>query len=403
VCYFIFSHMTDFSGDMVDDETDAIQIQGSFQFPIAITTVKLGRNPRSDLRWVWTSFTCHSDCTSRGEHLPLPQCQTQSFISGTAIKFFVAFWNATPRCQNADIIPERPGNTEKPPVSIHLHQLFISPEQAQPLHQSWYILATRLEYEDYLGWCARHFEKQGMVSYGQEVIEVVPDVASPNGKVTQFQVISRDLGTFETTIRIAKRVVIAIGGKAMLPEEFSRNHPGVIHSSKYSTKVHESLKNPDKQYNIAVIGSGQGAAEIFNDLPSRYPNAKVTMIIKGSALRPSDDSPFVNEVFDPDRVDGIFQQQPDVRAKGIALDRATNYSVVRLELLEHLYQRLYSQRLQIPNPEDWKIHIKTNRRVVKVTESAERRLLLKLQKLIDEQSGEDEAEELAFDAVFVGT
>jgi L-ornithine N5-oxygenase len=42
---------------------------------------------------------------------------------------------------------------------------------------------------------------------------------------------------------------------------------------------------------FAVVGSGQSAAEIFNDLSERFPNAEVKLIIKGASLRPSDDSP----------------------------------------------------------------------------------------------------------------
>jgi L-ornithine N5-oxygenase len=264
-------------------------------------------------------------------------------------------------------------------------------------------LPSRLEYEDYLRWCASYFEEQDMVSYGQEVLEVVPDVLSPDGKVTQFRVISRDSRRLEITTRLAKRVVIAVGGLAMLPKEFPSEHLGVIHSSKYLTKVGESLNDPKKPYNIAVIGSGQSAAEIFNDLPSRYPNARVIMIIKGSTLRPSDDSPFVNEIFDPDRVDGLYQQSESGRARRIALDRATNYSVVRLDLLEHLYQKLYDQRLHSSTPNDWKIQIKTNKRVVKVQEIPERKLVLQLQNVVNDEEDSGPTEQLTFDAVFVAT
>jgi L-ornithine N5-oxygenase len=264
-------------------------------------------------------------------------------------------------------------------------------------------LPTRLEYQDYLRWCANFFEDRYLVTYGQEVVKVIPDATSPAGKVSRFRVISKNTRTSEITTWLAKRVVIAVGGKAMLPQEFLANHPAVIHSSKYSMRVHESLNDQTKPYNIAVIGSGQSAAEIFNDLPSRYPNANVTLIIKGSALRPSDDSPFVNEIFDPDRVDGIYQQDADTRAKAIALDRATNYSVVRLELLEHLYSKLYSQRLQNPNPADWKVRIKTNSRISKTREASDGRIILQIEREILPGGDGGGIEELAFDVVFVAT
>jgi L-ornithine N5-oxygenase len=264
-------------------------------------------------------------------------------------------------------------------------------------------LPTRLEYEDYLRWCARHFEELGMVSYGQEVLRVSPDVPSPTGKVTHFRIQSQDSRTGKMTSRFARHVVIAVGGTPMLPPEFPPNHPRVIHSSRYSTKLDSALPDNTKPYHIAVVGSGQSAAEIFNDLPARYPHAKVTMVIKGSSLRPSDDSPFVNEIFDPDRVDGIYSQADELRAAALARDRATNYSVVRLELLEHLYQRLYTQRVQTPAVEDWKLSIKTNRQVEQTEALANGRLRLKLRAVFDDASQGREAEDLAVDAVFVAT
>jgi L-ornithine N5-oxygenase len=152
-------------------------------------------------------------------------------------------------------------------------------------------LPTRYEYEDYLRWCASHFEKDGVVRYGQEVLDVKPEADdSKTGKVESFSVTSRN-AQGDIVTRRARHVVIAVGGKPALPPHFPQNHPRVIHSSKYHVQVDKVLDNKDAAYNIAVVGSGQSAAEIFDDLPGRYPNAKVTLIIKGTALRPSDDSP----------------------------------------------------------------------------------------------------------------
>ncbi|KAG9246706.1 L-lysine 6-monooxygenase (NADPH-requiring)-domain-containing protein [Calycina marina] len=266
-------------------------------------------------------------------------------------------------------------------------------------------LPSRKEYEDYLGWIAEQFEEQGLVAYGQEVLEVSPSIVSSDGKVTRFKVVSRDAATSKIITRLTKRVVIAVGGKPIIPAEFPQHHPAVVHSSKYSTQVHSALPDATKAYNIAVIGGGQSAAEIFNDLPSRYPNATVTMIIKSSALRPSDDSPFVNEVFDPERVDEVYQQPADVRARAILTDRATNYSVVRLELIEHLYEKLYTQRLLNPDPASFKIKIASNRQVVKshMNVGLGNQIRLQLKQVIKGLDQEVVDESMVVDAVFVAT
>ena len=151
-------------------------------------------------------------------------------------------------------------------------------------------LPTRLEFEDYMKWCASAFS--AVVSYNQEVIDVVAEASSKGkGKIETFVVRSRCNEDGSEVTRRAKHVVIAVGGKPRIPSGIPEHDPRVVHSSAYCTSVPQILNAPSKDYHIAVIGSGQSAAEIFHDLQSRYPNARTTLIIKDTALRPSDDSP----------------------------------------------------------------------------------------------------------------
>lgn len=150
-------------------------------------------------------------------------------------------------------------------------------------------LPTRLEYEDYLRWCASHFED--VVEYGQDVVSIKPvDIDAATGKVTSFSVTSRDSSSNRLVTRRARHVVIAVGGKPNIPKEFVKS-PRVIHSSQFSWMTPQILEKKEEAYRVAVVGGGQSAAEIYSDLQSRYPRADVTLIIKGSSLRPSDDSP----------------------------------------------------------------------------------------------------------------
>ncbi|KAI9655498.1 MAG: hypothetical protein M1829_000642 [Trizodia sp. TS-e1964] len=217
-------------------------------------------------------------------------------------------------------------------------------------------LPLRLEYEDYMRWCSVWFED--VVEYGKEVIDIgFEEKSQKSPGLSCFLVSYRDKRTGESTVRKAKNVVIAVGGKPAMPKCLPQDHQRIIHSSNYSTVVPGLLKDTKKPYRIAVIGSGQSAAEIFHDLHSRYPNAKTSLLINGSALRQSDDSPFVNEIFDPDRVDRVYQQSDEVRAAAILQDRGTNYGVVRLELLEQIYADLYSQRIKCNDESQWQHRI----------------------------------------------
>ena len=149
-------------------------------------------------------------------------------------------------------------------------------------------LPTRIEYEDYMKWCASWFEE--VVSYDQEVISVSPGTLS-DGKITTFNVISRNNRTCRTVMRRTKHVVIAAGGRPNIPQPFPTNHPKVVHSSRFSYISKEILKDHKAPYEIAVVGNGQSAAEIFDFLHINYANSRTRLLIKGGALRPSDDSP----------------------------------------------------------------------------------------------------------------
>lgn len=151
-------------------------------------------------------------------------------------------------------------------------------------------LPLREEYNDYMSWCAGHFDEY--VRYGQECVSVAPTGGAGGRPIKSWEVVSTDIGTGEVSRLAARHVVIAVGGKPRIPNVFpSPLDPKIIHSSGYSTQVPKLLDDKNKAYTIAVIGAGQSAAEIFNDIHSRYPNSKTRLIIKDSALRPSDDSP----------------------------------------------------------------------------------------------------------------
>jgi L-ornithine N5-monooxygenase len=74
----------------------------------------------------------------------------------------------------------------------------------------------------------------------------------------------------------------------------------------------------------------------------------------------------VNEIFDPERVDDVYSQDRHVRADGLAVDRGTNYGVVRLELLEEIYSSLYTYRIQYDDERDWPQQILPHRTVTGV-------------------------------------
>lgn len=122
----------------------------------------------------------------------------------------------------------------------------------------------------------------------------------------------------------------------------------------------------------------------------------------------------VNEIFNPSRTDCTYNRAPKVRATTLVEDKGTNYGVVRLPLLEHIYETLYMQRIRHGNTAaeeaHWPHRIMPYRRVVEVSESPVMAGGVRLQVqdssplyFSDKAGAAEQRETLDVDAVFVAT
>ncbi len=204
---------------------------------------------------------------------------------------------------------------------------------------------SRIEFNDYLAWVASHFGER--CHYGEEVIDVVPEPA--DGVVQRLRVRSRGAdGRIHE--RLTRNLVMGVGGEPQVPAAFRGwRDARVVHSSGYLDRIAQ-YRDDNAPRRIAVVGGGQSAAEVFMDLVKRFPAAEVAMVMRGGALKPSDDSPFVNEIFSPGFTDFIYRQPGDRRQQMLQEYRNTNYSVVDLDLIERIYQLLYQQKV-VGNPQ----------------------------------------------------
>lgn len=243
---------------------------------------------------------------------------------------------------------------------------------------------SRLEYNDYLGWAAAQFSDR--VHYGEEVIGVEPVLDGSD--VTRVKVISR-LADGRTRARITRNLVVSIGGEPVVPEAFRplKGDARVMHSSSYLERI-QACGEPKR---LAVVGSGQSAAEIFSDLCGRYPSAEVSLVMRSQALRPADDSPFINEIFDPSYTDVVYGQSPEEREAFIQANAQTNYSVVNLDLIESIYHRLYLQKVTGHAP-----HNLLPQRNIEAVQAGDAGIRLTL-------SGPEGVEDRLYDAVVLAT
>ncbi|KAJ3022375.1 hypothetical protein HKX48_006310 [Thoreauomyces humboldtii] len=210
----------------------------------------------------------------------------------------------------------------------------------------------RVEFNDYLRWAAEKLAAN--CSYGERVESVEPVLSRPGVAVNKVRIVSVDDRTGERIVRVSKTVVVAIGGQPSYPDFYHRYVSGrdhgetterAIHTAHYKWKTPTMLPDAAAPYHLVVVGGGQSAAEVFVDLGRRYPNATVTLVFRSSALRPSDASPFVNEIFNPEARDEFYNRSHEQRRASIRADLATNYSVVNEKLIEDIYAMMYRQGL----------------------------------------------------------
>ncbi|GFP55861.1 L-ornithine N(5)-monooxygenase [Trichoderma asperellum] len=243
-------------------------------------------------------------------------------------------------------------------------------------------LPARVEYEDYLRWCASFFEH--LVQYGQEVVSVSPETKTGDSTRT-FAVRSRNPKTGETLSFRGRNVLIAAGGQPNFPKSFPAKHPRIIHSSQYAYMVPEILSKKDAPYRVAVLGAGQSAAEIFHNIQTLYPNSKTALVMRPEFLKPSDDSPFVNSVFNPEYIDTLFPKSARHRNNFLTEARATNYGVVRLNLIEEMYERQYDQKRELgPDEKTWPHRIMGGRQITSIEPRGDA-LELKIQHISDSE------------------
>lgn len=197
---------------------------------------------------------------------------------------------------------------------------------------------SRHEFNDYLTWAAAHFDH--CCAYGEEVIEILPEKIGD--EVSLLRVRSRDQKHIIHE-RLTRSLVVSIGGQPKIPDCFLpvKGDSRVFHSHHYL----ERIKEHTQAKKVAVVGAGQSASEIFMDLNNRFSDMHVDLIMRARSIKPSDDSPFVNEIFNTDFTDFVFNCPEQERGRILGEFWHTNYAAPDLVLIEQIYNVFYQQKV----------------------------------------------------------
>jgi L-ornithine N5-oxygenase len=145
----------------------------------------------------------------------------------------------------------------------------------------------RVEFEDYIRWCAEHFKEH--VKYGTEAIEVVP--VSENNIVTSWNVAIRDQNGVLSVVR-ARSVAAPSPSNESTPKQqplaavdFLAGQR-IISMDDYQSRRND-LRGPNEpRLNIAIVGSGRQTTEILDDLLSCPRLGNITVVTEDESLAP---------------------------------------------------------------------------------------------------------------------
>jgi lysine N6-hydroxylase len=204
------------------------------------------------------------------------------------------------------------------------------------IHEHNYI--TRSEYTRYCQWVSNQLN---CLRYNQSVEEISYDSNLGNYIVTyidQYDGKSRKIST--------KNVVIGIGSEPFVPD-FAKHAFGkrVIHSSEYEFYKHEI-----KLGNIAIIGSGQSAAEIFYDQLTcdTIDRKELSWFTRSPGFLSMENTKFAYELSTPDYIDYFFNL-PVNEKDGFLKKQDYFYKGINEQLINTIYDILYERMAEGKN------------------------------------------------------
>lgn len=196
--------------------------------------------------------------------------------------------------------------------------------------------ALRAEYSRYLAWAAERLP----VRYGHRVAAVEHD-----GEVYRVTAHTPD---GPRTLR-GRNLVLGTGTDPSLPDAVPaalRDDPRVVHSAGY-LPARERLGQAGR---IAVVGSGQSAAEVFVDLlGSAGEDRHVEWLTRSPRFFPLEYTKPTLEMTSPDYIDHFTSLPQPVRDR-LGAAHAPLYKGVNADLLNRIYDMLYEASVHGPAP-----------------------------------------------------
>lgn len=203
--------------------------------------------------------------------------------------------------------------------------------------------ALRAEFDQYYRWVAGQLDS---LRWGRTVEQVDYDAESDLFTVTALREGSGLEGSGVEGSGVetywARSLVLGIGTEPHLPaplRELAEQAPERIrHTSRFLDEREQALS----QRSVAVVGSGQSAAEVYLELLESQPEhgARVEWITRSARFQPMEDTPLTLEMTSPEYTDH-FHALPAPRRDELLAQQQTLYKGISAELVDRIYEALY--------------------------------------------------------------
>lgn len=195
-------------------------------------------------------------------------------------------------------------------------------------------LLLRNEYNQYCQWAIK---KLPNIHFNTEVTRIEYD------ENQQLYIVSTlSTKTNETTIYKTKKIVLGTGTAPHIPKSCQSLKGKAIHSSAYIQNKAEL----QKQKSITVLGSGQSAAEVFNDLLQEIDvyGYQLNWITRSSRFFPMDYSKLTLEMTSPEYVD-YFYNLPSDKRDHLLKNQKLLYKGINKDLIATIFDTIYSKKV----------------------------------------------------------
>jgi lysine N6-hydroxylase len=195
-------------------------------------------------------------------------------------------------------------------------------------------LLLRNEYNQYCQWAIKKLPnvffntEVSMIEYDDnEFVYIVSTVCTKTSKITYYK---------------TKKIILGTGTAPHIPKSCQTLKGKAIHSSAYV----QNKAALQKEKAITVLGSGQSAAEVFNDLLQEIDvyGYQLNWITRSSRFFPMDYSKLTLEMTSPEYVD-YFYNLPAEKRDYLLKEQKLLYKGINKDLIENIFDTIYAKKV----------------------------------------------------------